>query len=519
MLRFGVRQRIAVLILLFAATCDNTAAAPATAALDYGPHAVGFRFLTELDHSRAVLPRTTFDGVQTTGETAMAVDIGVWYPAETPVSQARMTAEAYKTLRSPQTRDAVIADFSRMAAFAGMTISTDEALEALTRPTHAVRDALPAPGRFPLVISGAYHGTGWMWAEYLASHGYVVVAAPSSARTATLEASQPEIALEIQTRNLEFLFAYARQQPFVDAGRLGVIGVNFDGMAALVFEMRNMRADAIVSLDGYEAKAGNVATLRGTPFFDPARLRAPYLLFVQDERDPPPALAHDKTIWNALRYATRYWYVLRDFNHVRLISDVGNASSQSPEQAAGHVFILGTMRLALDAYVKRDREAIAALAKRQLDNGLPSTLLKTADRATALPPAPTAEEFEQLVMSGSIDRAANVYRESKAANPDLRLFDESTIGLYAFRYGQRKLVKEALAVRKLAAEAFPESAMAAYQLGIAAVDAGSIPEARFAFERALALIASERSGAALSPVRRDELRRDIERRMTSLSGR
>ncbi len=71
-----------------------------------------------------------------------------------------------------------------------------------------------------------------------------------------------------------------------------------------------------------------------------------------------------------------------------------------------------------------------------------------ADRREAIAPAPTGEEFEQLVMSGSLERATRVYRESKAANPELRLFDENTIGLYAFRYSQRKLVKEALEIRQ-----------------------------------------------------------------------
>src|SRR4030095_11193749 len=143
-----------------------------------------------------------------------------------------------------QPREATVADVTRTAGFAGIAISAADAAEAVTRPTRAARDAQPAPGSVPRVISGAHHGTGWLRAEYFASHGYVVVAAPSSARTGTLQASEPEIALETQTRNLEFLFAVARQHPFVDATRLGVVGVNFDGLAALVFEMRNMRANA-----------------------------------------------------------------------------------------------------------------------------------------------------------------------------------------------------------------------------------------------------------------------------------
>ena len=510
------RRTTGLLALLVAAACIDSDAAPVTPAADYGPHAVGFRFVTELDQSRAVQPGRSFDGITASGETAMPIEIGIWYPATASSTGTRMSAEAYKTLRASQPREATVADFTRMAGFAGIRISAADATAALTRPTRAVRDAQPEAGAFPLVISGAFHGTGWMRAEYFASHGYVVVAAPSSARTGTLEASQPEIALETQTRNLEFLFAFARQQPFVDVTRLGVVGVNFDGMAALVFEMRNMRANAVISLDGYEAKAGNVDMLRRSPFFDPTRLRVPYLLFVQDERDPSLSLAHDRAIWNSLVYSTRFWYVLRDFNHGRLISDVANVSAQSPEQLAGHDFILRTMRLVLDAYVKGDRTAVTSLRRTAVENGLPANLAKAADRRDAIAPAPTGEEFEQLVMGGSLERAAQVYRDSKAANPELRLFDENTISLYAFRYAQRKLVKEALEIRKLAAEAFPQSPMAAYQLGVAATDAGNTADARAAFERALQLLSASPASSGLSPSQADELRRDVEKRHAAL---
>ena len=37
-------------------------AQPVTAALDYGRHPVGFRAVTEIDHSRTVQSKTTFDG-------------------------------------------------------------------------------------------------------------------------------------------------------------------------------------------------------------------------------------------------------------------------------------------------------------------------------------------------------------------------------------------------------------------------------------------------------------------------
>ena len=120
-------------------------------------------------------------------------------------------------------------------------------------------------------------------------------------------------------------------------------------------------------------------------------------------------------------------------------------------------------------------------------------------------------------MSGRIDEAASIYRAAKAANPELVLFDEGTIGLYAFRYDQRKLTTEALELRRLAAEAFPESATAAHQRGIAAAAAGNLPEARSEFERTLRLL-GDSGPTGLSAARKDDIRRDVEKRLAALGG-
>ena len=97
----------------------------------------------------------------------------------------------------------------------------------------------------------------------------------------------------------------------------------------------------------------------------------------------------------------------------------------------------------------------------------------------------------------------------KAANPRVQIFDEQTINLYAFRYTQRKQMNEVLEVRRLAAEAFPESASAAYQLGISASDAGQPVESREALMRALKLLES----AAMPQERQEAMRKEIRSRL------
>lgn len=475
-----------------------------TAALDYGPHPVGFRAVTEIDQSRTVQSKTTFEGKPQPGEAAMPMQIGIWYPAADSASGAPMTAERYKTLWSAIERDALVADFGGMVTRVELTASNEQIIEALTRQTKARRDAEASKSVFPLIVAGASTSMAWPALEYLASHGYIVVSSWSSMRTATLQATQPAIALETQTRNMEYLAAFAQRQDLGDAGKLGIIGVNFDGMAALNFEMRNMRADAVISLDGYEGKRSGTAMLGDSPYYEPLRMRVPYLIFVQDERNPGPQLTHDRVVFDALAYSTRYWFVLNGFNHGRLISDAANVSTLTADQRAGHAFVIRTMRRFLDAYVKRDETTRAAMEKSPSD-GLPAAVQKTAFNAVGFPPAPTPEEFERLVMDGPIERATLAFRQAKTANPRVEIFDERTLNLYAFRYTQRKQLDAVLALRRLAAEAFPESADAAYQLGVAAAESAQPSESRDAFARALKLLES----SSLPAERKDALRKEI----------
>ena len=57
--------------------------------------------------------------------------------------------------------------------------------------------------------------------------------------------------------------------------RLAILGVNFDGMPAVIYEMRNVRASAVVSVDGIEAKVATSAAGVRSPFFDPSENARP----------------------------------------------------------------------------------------------------------------------------------------------------------------------------------------------------------------------------------------------------
>jgi predicted dienelactone hydrolase len=83
----------------------------------------------------------------------------------------------------------------------------------LAMPLWAVRDAQAAPGRFPVVIY-APSFSRWSWqnadlCEYLAGHGYVVIASQSAGETSR-EMTQDVAGINAQARDISFLIGYAK---------------------------------------------------------------------------------------------------------------------------------------------------------------------------------------------------------------------------------------------------------------------------------------------------------------------
>jgi hypothetical protein len=98
----------------------------------------------------------------------------------------------------------------------------------------------------------------------------------------------------------------------------------------------------------------------------------------------PPGLAHDRTVWDALEYSTRYWFVLKGFNHIHLISDLGHSASLSPDQVDSYLYFYRTIRRFLDAYVRKDPAEKAILETEPAGTRIPGSLGRAADRVMGL---------------------------------------------------------------------------------------------------------------------------------------
>jgi hypothetical protein len=278
------------------------------------------------------------------------------------------------------------------------------------------------------------------------------------------------------------LYEVARTMDNVDATRFGVIGRNFDGLAALNFQLRNMSADAIVTIDGWEAKQGMAGILRGAPMFDPLRIRVPYLTFQQDNA-PTPQLTPGRDLFDQLDYSERMQYVLRDLDHFHLLQPAFELPLITDEKKLGYDFMHVTIVHFFDTHVKRTSAAMADPTA-----AYPAWLFEMKLTAPALAAVPIPEELEPIVMSGDAARVTELFRRAKRENPEVRLFTRETMNLFAFRFWQRGDRDKAIALYQLNIEAFPNSVHTHNNLGNAYRDTNQAAAALASFRRALELV-------------------------------
>jgi dienelactone hydrolase len=360
--------------------------------------------------------------------------------------------------------------------------------------------------------------------EYLASHGLVVIAVPSRLEYASLQVSRPNVVVEARVRDLEFLLDHARRYAFVDTSRIAALGVNFDGMAALAFQMKNMAVRAIVSLDGWEGKENSTATVTGGLHYDPRRLRVPYLIVLQDEQPTPPGLRLDRTIFDAMQYSERQWLVLRSMSHAYLVGNPLAYPGIPPDKRRSYELLVrgihGFLASALGDSARLTTSVRTPFVADWRGTNASPDVVKDLVRATARPAVPDDAELERLIMvDRAVDKVASILREGRRTDSNFTLFSEQRMGLYAFRFARQNDVPFAIRLLELNAEAFPRSWSAADALGNGYTDAADTTRALTAFTRALGLLTKRppRDTSSLGELAR--ARQAIEEKIAKLRSR
>jgi dienelactone hydrolase len=484
------------LLLLLCLLSPKADAASSVIDAPAGQYGVGLRIVQQYDYTRSF--SATVDpvtGGSVRGELARPMQTLVWYPANPPAHKV-VYADYVRARATEQQFDLSPAAKSQFAAKREESLSghlgASVARDVLQSPMLASFDAGAARGKFPVVVyapgAGGAADENADLCEYLASHGYIVVASTSLGTHEKNIAYALEDA-QTQARDIEFLIGYALSMPQVDGRRVAVIGWSWGGMANVFAASEDNRISAIVSFDGTREPAF-------TKLIPPQKITAPWL-YISRTPDTIPQINKSEidttfSLLNEAKYADVYQLTMYPMRHVDFISRHLRESSASDfgdyskaEVARTYDIVARYVLHFLDASLKHDQQALAFLHRTPAENGVPGhPMLAEVHQAQALPPS-QASLAAELARSG-FAHVAEAYQEARKRDTSFQL---SQRDLKTWGYGllDQGRTLDAIEVMKLWTTLFPADWDAADSLAEAYQTAGNKPLAIHYYRKSLEL--------------------------------
>jgi dienelactone hydrolase len=447
-----------------------------------GAHGVGFRVVQQFDTARVFRQKTDLtSGVDAAGERARPVQTLIWYPRSQAAGKPLRYSDYLRTL-------ATETDFARSAA------DIDHALAAALEENYpglkadqlhaetaqamlAVRDAAAAPGKFPVLVyapgssSSAYENADLC--EYLASHGYIVLASPSmgvNTRSINIDLE----GAEAQAADISFLTGYAASLPQADSSGIAVVGYSFGGLANVLAAARDDRIGALVALDG--SVRSFPAIVQAANYATPERLTAPMLYLGGKPLNAETMNKYKQiptySLLNEMKYADVYNVTMYTMEHAAFQSESLRLGPEHrfgeytrDEAALAYGWMERYVLAFLDAYLKKDAQGMAFMGATPKANGVPNHLLAVdVHHAEGAPPTLTtlASEFAKRKHTG-LDA---IYRGMRKSAPAFKPAERALIS-WGEPFLEQKRYASAIEIYQLVNVLYPDSPRAAYYLAMA----------------------------------------------------
>ena len=465
-----------------------------------GPHPVGLHIVRQVDASRGPTPKVSMLENGKTPGPARPMQTLVWYPA-----QASDTAHVryLDYLQSSITGD----DFTISPAALASASKKWDKLPAAQASMLAVRDARAAPGSFPVVVYApsfdAEAAENADLCEYLASHGYIVLA--SASRGAHSRGMTDDLeGVEAQAADIAWLAAYASTVPGADMSKLAYAGFSWGGLSNVFAASRSGRARALVSLDGSVRSYPQLLTASGS--VTPANTVVPMLSIGSrpesierlNEREKSTSIS----FLNKMVYADVYMGYMQPMQHrdfsgesIRMSPEINFMEYSRAEVQEAHSWTARYVRAFLDAYLKQDGAAMAFLKNTPRANGVPGHIMSwTARPASAAVPASKAAFVAEFKRRQFKD-AGLIYDTMRKSTPDFKLAG-GDLNDWGYELLGHKNTQGAIELFKLGTIVEPRWADVQDSLGEAYEAAGEPALALAAYERALVLNPNTPSSAA-----------------------
>jgi tetratricopeptide (TPR) repeat protein len=463
-----------------------------------GKYPVGFQLQEVIDNSR-VYPSGPSGQL-----TSRVIRVYLWYPAQNTGKQPMIlkdyvnmaAADFFPEDRIKQDQD----DPSLWPVPLKKGISEQLLAKILKENTIASKDVPGAKGPFPLIVlgQGLYYESPlsqFILCEFLASHGYVIATCPlvgDHYRLVYRDAAD----LEVHVRDLEFVLGHAKQQPFVDANKIGVIGYDLAGMAGLLLVMRNPHVKVFLSMDSgidyeYMPIPKSHFSYRENNFTIPwmHMTESRFVDYFENQ-------LKQKSLIKRKKYGPSYLVKVPTTNH-GCFTSYAALGLQNPVTAYWgpieknlqdlHVRVCRQARLFFDAYLKEDEESLLTLKQRTRGNDLSESIL-TFDYNEGLAAPPRFDALVHAIISRGFKEVKPEIEQLRKTHAPQDLFDEEVLnwlGYHFLFWWDRP--REALEVFKLNTELFPESANAFDSLGGAYLTLGDKDNAILSYQKSLQL--------------------------------
>jgi hypothetical protein len=470
-----------------------------------GPHAVGYRNLYQLDHTRQYDPEFATDPTKPPAHKPRPIYICVWYPAQK--TDARPME--YRQYLDVSSDDARIAPFVKrlarhvVAAVSEGTVGKEPANRTpaetaaferlLATRTFAVKDAPPAEGRFPVVLNHAGLGgvadDNSVLFELLASHGYVVLS--SAYQNYYAEGVRIGSDLHTSFRDLEFLSRHARGLPFADADRLGAMGHSWGGTAVLHWAaLPDSPLRAFVTLDsGFEyvaIKDTGIEMLIGHMKANKGNIRAAALRFA----GRPTLKTNFDFLEPHLKHAPRYEAAVASLTHNDYLTHGAIGPALLPEQwpdpkgarRTSYDRICRHILLFFDATLKQQVVARQALEKSVRGEGLDDGFQLTFKPAASVPP--TNGQLASHLKQHGLEKTLELIRSFPGLYP-------ARVAAAASLLVQDGDATAALPALRWAAKEYPKSTTLQVTLGEGLVATGDRAGALAAYRKAAELLPAD----------------------------
>jgi dienelactone hydrolase len=470
-----------------AAATDSPALIPVV-----GPHAVGLRVNQQYDYSRVLEAQVDGFGKDVSAESARPIQIMVWYPARR-TNAAPMQVADYRQAGLSDI-DFSFAGAEAAKQRAGWMAGPQKAVYGAS--TLAVRGAPPADGSFPVVIyapsfaSTAYENLDLC--EYLASHGYLVIASRSLGARSVMMTDDVE-GVEAQAADIAFLANYAQTLPQADITRMAAAGFSWGGMANVFAAARSSRFKALVSLDGsirFHPKIWGAAS-----YVRPMRTPVP-MLFLGARAPTAEAMERDDkfgaSYLNTMKYSDVYITTMQPMTHsdfsswqLRFSRDDAFGDYQRADVLQAYRSGVLYVHQFLDAYLKNDGKALAFLKESPARHGIGPQVMSMEFAPAKAALLGEADFLRAFAKAGSKD-AQKIYTGMAASSPDFKL---SPLNLNNWGYQQLggKNPRAAVELFKLATTIEPKYGNAFDSEGEAYEALGETALAIAAYEKAVAV--------------------------------